>query len=176
MENAGTRNLLAIPSFSELASDLRKVPDLLNYIRDLVAVQCILFMKSDSRNWSVASHRDTIIPVEGDGSWKSAGEKEGLRYVQPPFEFLRGCVVVRLSLDDVPEGDISVVPGSHDQEGPHDNEMKKTLRVPQGGAIVMRPTLVHASAKLTTSDNRRVLHYLYGPRELPEQYYWRHAA
>jgi hypothetical protein len=40
--------------------------------------------------------------------------------------------------------------------------------VPRGGAMVMRPPLLHASSKSRKDLPRRVLHFVFGPAELPE--------
>lgn len=40
----------------------------------------------------------------------------------------------------------------------------------------MRPTLAHASSKLESVQQRRVLHYVYAPREIPQGYTWHDAA
>jgi hypothetical protein len=42
--------------------------------------------------------------------------------------------------------------------------------------VAMKPLLLHASSKSTSSRPRRVLHYLYGPRELPFGLGWCRAV
>lgn len=44
--------------------------------------------------------------------------------------------------------------------------------VSRGGALVMRPLLLHASSKATVSVSRRVLHFVFGPRSLPFGLEW----
>jgi hypothetical protein len=39
--------------------------------------------------------------------------------------------------------------------------------VARGGALVMRPLILHASSKATEPTQRRVLHFVFGPKELP---------
>jgi hypothetical protein len=39
----------------------------------------------------------------------------------------------------------------------------------------MRPLLLHASSKASGSSLRRVLHFLFGPRDLPHGLRWQHA-
>ena len=47
----------------------------------------------------------------------------------------------------------------------------------QGGdALVLRPLLLHASSKGNGHSRRRVLHFVFGPRELPCGLRWPEAA
>ena len=41
--------------------------------------------------------------------------------------------------------------------------------------MILRPLLLHASSKATGGSRRRVLHFLFGPRELPCGLAWAHA-
>jgi hypothetical protein len=50
------------------------------------------------------------------------------------------------------------------------------LLVPQGGALVMKPLLLHASPKATGATPRRVLHFVFGPLKLPLGLEWRDAV
>ena len=110
--SSGTRTLLSIkPSLTSLRFFANQA-SLGSVLSDLVAVEGIYFVKSDVRNWSVRTHRDSVVPINGTGPWKPAGTKEGMRCARAPLEFIRQCVAVRVSLDWVPEGDISVVSGS----------------------------------------------------------------
>lgn len=169
---AGTRTLLALPEFVEVARRLRNLPSLAPYLAQLVAVQGIFFMKSKDSNWSLGPHRDEVLPIEGTGPWPDAGRKEGHPYVRAPHELLGRCIAARLSLDEVPEGDINVVPASHLSEDSFSMSSATAVRVPRGGVLLMRPTTVHGSRKLETSDHRRVLHFVFGPPDLPHGYRW----
>jgi len=40
----------------------------------------------------------------------------------------------------------------------------------------MRPLLLHASSKGTGTSRRRVLHFLFGPRDLPLGLQWQRAV
>jgi hypothetical protein len=42
--------------------------------------------------------------------------------------------------------------------------------------MLMRPRLLNASSKATGASRRRVLHLLFGPRRLPVDLAWAHAA
>jgi hypothetical protein len=153
----GTRSLLGQTVFSELAYRLRRETVLAHRLQHLVAVQATLFTKSFARNWSLRKHCDTVLPIAGDGPWIAAGEKEGQTFVHAPIELLRRCVAVRLSLDEVPEGDLEVVPDSHgDSHRTRDCAAPVRVVVPRGGALLLRPSTIHGSAKLVESKGRRV--------------------
>jgi Phytanoyl-CoA dioxygenase (PhyH) len=144
---------------------------------ELVAVQCILFAKTREVNWSIGLHRDEIMPISGRGDWPSAGMKEGLPYVRVPSAIARSMVAVRVQLDGAPEGDLVLVRGSHVDNAPWDRTLALSIPVPKGSALVMRPTLLHGSSKLRSSDSRRVLHFVFAQAScLPRTYRWCHAA
>lgn len=148
--------------------------------RSHLAVQCTAFEKSTARNWLVAVHQDVAIPVAervehpGCGGWSN---KDGTWFVQPPVDVLAQLVAVRVHVDDcgVDDGPLNVVAGSHcggrlsDDEAIALRDARGTLScpVPRGGAMVMRPLLLHASSKARGSSRRRVLHFLFGPPRLP---------
>jgi ectoine hydroxylase-related dioxygenase (phytanoyl-CoA dioxygenase family) len=157
--------------------------------RDAVAAQCTLFNKSPAKNWLVALHQDLSIPVSSRvDSPECSGwsEKEGQLYVQPPVSVLVRLVAVRLHIDDCPaeSGALRVVPQSH-MEGRVDPTQAEVLRqrygetlvpVAQGGVLVMRPLLLHASSKATSPAPRRVLHFVFGPPSLPLGLEWQWAV
>ncbi len=176
IESSGSRTLLNFVPFRDLARKLREHNDLSTCLTNLVAVQCILFNKSTEQNWSVGLHRDGVLPVQGEGSWQPSGIKEGMRCVKPPREFVDRCIAIRVQLDGAPDEDISVVPGSHRDERSHSREEAHAVVVQRGGALFMRPSIAHASSKLQKSERRRVLHYVFAPRDLPEGYSWYDAV
>jgi len=176
IESSGSRTVLSGRPFQILAEEIRSFGPLRKFLADLVAVQCTLFRKSQSHNWAVRLHRDTVVPMSGDGPWNSSGVKESMHTVRPPRPFLDQCVAVRVHLDGAPEEDISVVPGSHRDSGKRSRSEAIAIRVPRGGGLIMRPTIAHASSKLTKSENRRVLHYLFAYSKLPSGYSWYHAV
>lgn len=186
--SAGTRNLLDAPWCAALARELRsRLHELLP--ADTVAVQCTLFEKSAQTNWLVPSHQDLSIPIRertGHPALSGWSEKEGTLYVQPPASALEQLIAVRLHLDDCgnEDGPLKVVAGSH-RFGrlPEEKalEMKKILGeqtccVGRGGALLMRPLLLHSSSKSAGAGRRRVLHFIYGPPSLPFGLAWRHAV
>jgi hypothetical protein len=184
---AGSRRLLDEAWCAHLAGALRgdaRIRSLLP--RNAVAVQCTLFDKSPTKNWLVALHQDLSIAVkERVESPECSGwtEKEGHLYVQPPVSVLERLVAVRVHVDDCPaeNGALRVVPHSH-MEGRVDLSQAEALRqrhgetvvpVAQGGVLVMRPLLLHASSKATSLTPRRVLHFVFGPPKLPLGLEWR---
>ena len=152
------------------------------------AVQCTLFEKKLDNNWLVALHQDLSIPVaeriENDRctGWS---HKEGVVFVQPPTAVLEELVIVRVHLDDCAErnGALRVVPGSHrlGRLSPAQVSQVREARgeslvpVASGGAMLMRPLLLHASSKASIDSPRRVLHFVFGPPTLPEGLRWPRA-
>ncbi len=184
--NVGDRDLLHEPWCAALARRVQadaRVTRLLP--RAHVAVQCTAFEKSARRNWLVTLHQDVAIPVAARvdhaacGGWSS---KQGTWYVQPPDDVLAQLVAVRVHVDDCgpDDGALNVVAGSH-RGGRLDDAAAFALReargvtacpVARGGAMVMRPLLLHASSKATGTSRRRVLHFLFGPAALPFGLRW----
>lgn len=179
--NAGTRRLLNEAWCRGLGKRLARDSRLSNLIpHDAGAVQCTYFTKSSSHNWLVTLHQDLSIPVadriesEHCSGWSL---KEGGLFVQPPSSFLEGILAVRIHLDDTDDesGALRIVPGSHALgrltteaiQRVRDGLGEVTVPVSRGGAMVMRPLLLHASQKVRVDRPRRVLHFVYGPSKLP---------
>jgi ectoine hydroxylase-related dioxygenase (phytanoyl-CoA dioxygenase family) len=153
-----------------------------------VAVQCTYFEKSLASNWLVPIHQDLSIAVDdrieasGLQGWSM---KDGTWFVQPPVAVLERLLAVRLHFDPcgVADGPLRIVPGSHDK-GRIDshtavrlrNEAEVVCEAGAGDALVMRPLILHASSKATSSSRRRVLHFVFGPPALPSGLRWRHAV
>jgi ectoine hydroxylase-related dioxygenase (phytanoyl-CoA dioxygenase family) len=183
---AGTRRLVELPWCRSLARRLAGEAPLTRILPiDARFVQCTLFVKSDANNWLVSLHQDLSIPVaeridcpECHG-WS---EKEGELFVQPPTSVLEDVVAIRLHLDECDErnGALRVVPGSHrfgrlrtsESHRVRDARGENSVRVRRGGAMVMKPLLLHASSKATTHGIRRVLHFVFGPARLPGKLAW----
>ena len=81
--------------------------------------------------------------------------KAGVLHVQPPPEVMNGILAIRLHLDEsgIDNGSLRVIAGSHregrlstERIGSWDKEKSVTCTVPKGGALVMRPLLLHASS------------------------------
>jgi ectoine hydroxylase-related dioxygenase (phytanoyl-CoA dioxygenase family) len=156
--------------------------------RDAFPIRAILFDKTETANWKVSWHQDLTIAVmerceeSGYGPWSS---KHGVVHVQPPAAVLEQMLAVRLHLDEsgAGNGPLRVLPGSHragklrDQEIPawQQRTTEEVCLVPRGGALVMRPLLLHASSPATEPHHRRVLHIEYSNCELPTGLEWRWA-
>jgi ectoine hydroxylase-related dioxygenase (phytanoyl-CoA dioxygenase family) len=188
-ESVGTRCLLDCPWCQETAGVLRErlnasIPEL----QLLCALQCTFFNKSADANWFVAFHQDRSAPVSDDTPPTVHGwsRKEGMTFIQPPDAVMGQMLALRLHIDDCNDdnGPLRVLPGTHTEgtlsqqqiEEYRDKVAPRELTVPAGGVIAMRPLLLHGSAKSRTMANRRVLHFLFGPRELPNRLKWRNAV
>ena len=181
------RNLLqVVPAVGALAHS----PSLRRLVEPLLGpgafpVRGILFDKTPDANWNVVWHQDLSIAVRerhavsGFGPWS---EKAGVTHVQPPASLLERMLTVRLHLDncDAANGPLRVLPGSH-QDGRLDaasiqawraRAAAQTCSVPGGGALLMRPLLLHASSDALTPRHRRVLHIEYAAERLPGGLAW----
>lgn len=149
----------------------------------------IYFDKPEQSNWFVAYHQDLTISVDkkldlsGFGPWTV---KQDQFAVQPPVSLLEQNITIRIHLDDTDEtnGALKVIPGSH-RKGVYrpetidwEKEQEVLCEVPRGGVMLMKPLLLHASARSTGSRRRRVIHIEFGNAVLPsgltwsEQQYW----
>ena len=184
----GTRCLLSQPWCAELAGSLRAHPALHGLIaRDSVAVQCNYFEKSAGRNWLVPIHQDLSIPVAkrvAAPTLRGWSEKEGMLFVRAPVNLLEQLVAVRIHLDvcGAQDGPLRVVPGSHrrgvigDAVACREAGQETFCLAGVGAALVLRPLLLHASSKGTGTGRRRVLHFVFGPRDLPFGLEWNAAV
>jgi ectoine hydroxylase-related dioxygenase (phytanoyl-CoA dioxygenase family) len=182
---AGSRTLLDLPEVMAVARDMLACDAVAALLPDdAVAVQCTLFVKDARSNWTVAPHQDLSVPlaeridVQGWAGWS---RKQGAWFAQPPESVLASMVAVRLQLDPahVDGGALRVVRGSH-RAGrlamaampAADAACFDACVVERGGALAMRPLLVHASGRTATGVARRVLHFLFGPPRLPSGMRW----
>lgn len=184
--SAGTRRLLYTPWCAALAGRIARDHRVCGVLaNDTVATQCTLFSKSKEANWLVPLHQDLSIPVaERVDSKECSGwsEKEGEVFVQPPVFVLQRLLAIRLQLDDCDEhnGALRVVPGSHRLGRLNSSEIQRerirqqsvVVSVPRGGAMLMRPLLLHSSSKANVDRTRRVLHFIFGPEKLPDGLRW----
>lgn len=186
VNGAGRRGLLALPDVAALA----RSPRLLDLVRphlpqEPLPVRALYFDKSTEANWLVPWHQDITLAVRertdvlGFGPWSAKG---GVPHVQPPVVLLERMLAVRLHLDDVgtDNGALRVLPGTH-RLGRLSAERIQELRatVPEqtcvaraGDALLMRPLLLHASARSENGRHRRVLHLEYAAFELPPGLSW----
>ena len=180
------RNLLGeVPALGPLLA----TPALRRVLGELFPAGChltkaIYFDKPAGSNWLVAWHQDLMINVAsraeapGFGPWTA---KAGWVAVQPPVAVLENTVTIRVHLDDcdATNGALKVVPGSH-RRGvvPAETIAGRTARatvcaVPAGGAMLMKPLLLHASSRSTSARPRRVIHLEFSAEELPAGLAWR---
>ena len=150
------------------------------------AVRGILFDKKDGANWKVPWHQDVTIAVrdridvDGYGPWSI---KQDVLHVQPPASALEKMLSVRLHLDDCPRtnGALRVIPRSHQNgklsQGQIETESTESeavmCEVLRGGALLMRPLLIHASSAAESPDHRRVIHFDYANNALDGGLRWR---
>lgn len=187
---AGRRGLLGVPPVGGLARSSK----LLDIVRPHLPsepkpVRALYFDKSPAANWLVPWHQDLSlavgarIEVPGFGPWST---KDGIPHVQPPVGLLEQMLTVRLHLDDADEsnGALRVLPGSHrlgrlSPEGVQELRGRQPdflCRIATGGALLMRPLLLHASSRSTSPSHRRVLHIEYASFSLPGGLEWHGAA
>jgi ectoine hydroxylase-related dioxygenase (phytanoyl-CoA dioxygenase family) len=181
------RNLLeAVPQVAELA----RMPSVRGLVEPVLGPGCfvvrgILFDKTPGANWKVAWHQDLTIAVReradapGFGPWS---EKAGITHVQPPAGVLERMLTVRVHLDDcgVENGPVQVITGSHAHGRLPADAIKRwresnpatVCTCGRGGALVMRPLILHASSPATQPGNRRVVHLEFAADELPFGLEW----
>jgi hypothetical protein len=185
-DEAAPRSLLELGWCRELALTLRSHPEIAPHLpSDYVAVQCTAFSKTAETNWLVPLHQDLSIPVRErvkHPECRGWSDKQGVLFVQPPAWVLERLVAIRVHIDacSVENGALRVVSGSHRrgrlaadvQAKIRDAGGERVVPVARGGALLMRPLILHASSKAAVPDGRRVLHFLFGPRTLPLGLRW----
>lgn len=184
------RNLLSlVPAVRDLAASA-EIRRLVEPVLGPAArpVRGLLFDKTSGANWKVAWHQDLSIAVRrriavpGFGPWSV---KAGVPHVQPPPDVLAGMLTVRLHLDDCgpDNGPLRVLPGSHADGVLSPPQVEAWRRrvpptaccVPGGGAVLMRPLVLHASSPAVVPSHRRVMHLEYAAGELPAGLEWHEA-
>jgi hypothetical protein len=172
---AGARHLMSHPQVAQVANDrcLLEIATALLH-QEAVPFRATLFNKSPAANWLVVWHQDTALPLrrrfEADG-WGPWSQKAGVNYAHAPGWALSRVVALRIHLDasTTTNGPLRVVPDSHNAGVLTDEEIGIMVKergfteciVAQGGILVMRPLLIHASSKVTADTPRRVLHIEY---------------
>jgi hypothetical protein len=149
------------------------------------AVRGLFFNKIPAANWRVAWHQDLTIALHrkietaGFGPWSI---KAGIVHAQAPNWLLENMLALRLHLDDCDEtnGPLKVIPGSHRSRRLKQDEIPVwiektkivTCLVPKGGALLMRPLLLHSSSPAFKPSNRRVIHIELAIDDLPDGLKW----
>jgi hypothetical protein len=178
---AGDRGALRWTWVKEAARDsrIRAIVDS-TLGEDSIAVRGILFDKQPGANWNLGYHQDRAVAfesrreTEGYIGWS---EKDGVPHALAPAELLEQMLAVRISLDDCgpDNGPLRVLPGTH-----RDGLLSRTAVVhlqavveeeacvlDQGGAVLLKPLLLHASSAATSPNHRRVLHLEFAWPVLP---------
>jgi hypothetical protein len=169
-----------------------RTPEVLSQIHPILGpagfpVRGLFFDKTLETNWNLPWHQDLTVAVStrrdvpGFGPWT---RKAGIPHAHAPAEILARMVTIRLHLDDCLPGDgpLRVLPGSHrggKVSGPalaewssRAGSLAVDCNVNAGGAVIMRPLLVHASSSRTSPGHRRVIHLEYAAEELPDGLEW----
>ena len=182
--------------FSERAL-LQNHPNLLDYLlgsylksivkqidENAFISKAIYFDKNKNANWSVTWHQDITInlaykkTVKGYSGWTA---KEGIISVCPPLEVSQSTFSLRIHLDEANEknGCLEVITGSHKKI--HSNDEKQlitenteatTVKVQEGGIMLMKPLLLHRSSKSTNQRRRRVIHLEFTSAKLAKGLEW----
>jgi ectoine hydroxylase-related dioxygenase (phytanoyl-CoA dioxygenase family) len=154
---------------------------------DAFAVRGLFLDKTESTNWNLPWHQDMTIAVQkrlearGFGPWTN---KAGIPHVHAPADLLARMVTIRVHLDScgLENGPLRVLPGSHTARKLDASAIAKwsgrardvafECVVPEGGAVVMRPLLLHASGSAKVAGHRRVIHLEYAAESLPDGLEW----
>ena len=189
----GGRDLLwRVPEVFALASS----PEVLAQIQAILGpaafpVRGLFFDKTLTTNWNLPWHQDLTIAVQsridvpGFGPWT---RKAGIPYAHAPADLLARMVTIRLHLDDSgpADGPLRVLPGSHlaGKLNAHElaawsaraGDMAVDCVVHAGGAVIIRPLLLHSSASRMAPGHRRVIHLEYAAENLPGGPEWYDSA
>lgn len=186
----GIRNLLeTVDGVAQLAS-MAQIKSIAETAigAESFAIRGLFFDKVPGANWIVPWHQDLTIAtkekreVDGYGPWS---EKAGVAHVQPPAEILQDMVSIRIHLDDcdIENGPLVVVPGSHRngklshaqvlEAAAEGNEVACTVGI--GGAVVIKPLIVHSSSPARHPSHRRVVHLDFASRLLDGDLEWYHG-
>jgi hypothetical protein len=151
--------------------------------REFGLVRVLYFDKPPGETWALPWHKDLTVAVRDNrraSTWFSKPtRKAGIPHVEAPCEVLEAMLTARIHLDEVTDenGPLKVLPGSH-RDG-------KTLRLGEippvtilanrGDVLLMRPLLVHSSARShpESQRHRRILHLEFAAaRTLPDGFEW----
>ncbi|QDV36107.1 phytanoyl-CoA dioxygenase family protein [Tautonia plasticadhaerens] len=149
------------------------------------AVRGLWFDKTAGANWNLPWHRDLTVAARarvdapGFSCWTA---KAGIPHALAPPEVLDAMLTIRLHLDPAgpDNGPLRVLPGSHRLDGRDPGEVapwRARVRpvecaVDRGGAVLMRPMLLHASNSARSPRHRRVVHLEFASAPLPGGVEW----
>jgi len=148
-------------------------------------VRALFFDKTPDNNWFVAWHQDKTVTLNRKAALKGWGPwslKDGVCHVQPPRSVLDRMVAIRVHVDpaDAGSGCLKVIPGTHHLGILKKAEIDRIVEqasavdcvVKAGGAVIMRPHVLHSSSKSVRQSHRRVVHLEYSDFQLPEFLCW----
>lgn len=153
------------------------------YTKSYFLTKAMYFDKPSTSNWFVPYHQDLSISVDQKKDLKEYINwtyKKGQHGVQPPLAVLKNTTTVRIHLDDTnaTNGALKVIPASHtkgiirtDQKDWNKYE-ERICAVKRGGAMLMKPLLLHASNKTTNGKQRRVIHLEFCDQPLEAPLEW----
>ena len=175
---AGIRHVLKYASVANVAFD----PQCLGVAKQVLGPEAFpfratFFDKSPERNWLIAWHQDTALPMRErreQAGWGPWSIKDGVIYAHAPASALTHVLALRIHLDDSTflNGPLRIVPGTHKAGVLSDDEIHRlstrisavTCTVRKSGILAMRPLAIHASSKSQDDLPRRVLHIEYAAR------------
>lgn len=148
-------------------------------------VRAILFDKNRTTSWRVPWHQDLFVAAAaradaaGFTAWTT---KSGVPHARAPREVLERMLTVRIHLDECgpANGPLRVLPATHTAGVFNAGQIARyaaavdpvTCFVPAGGAVLMRPLLLHASSDSRSPSHRRVLHLELSATPLPAPLRW----
>ena len=193
LKNCPAAGIRGISQKVSAIQDLSNSPNILKLVTTILGtearlVRSILFNKSPEVNWKVTWHQDLSIAVaekvniEGFNSWSV---KEGVVHVQPPESILEKMLTVRIHLDAANEsnGALWVSPGSHlfgripaaQAASVAKKNGESLCSVQAGDVLLFRPLTLHSSRKVSSPNNRRVIHFEFSSAKLPSPLEWNYA-
>lgn len=144
----------------------------------------ILFDKRPQRNWPVSWHQDLALVCSDPQHFpkiKTWREKSGLYHHQGHRLALEHMLTLRIHIDTArhDNGCLQLIPKSHKQGILTESQIQQIknqngalyCEAMAGDILVMNPLIVHASARLQSPQQRRILHLEFIPKRLlPEIY------
>lgn len=147
--------------------------------RGAVVLRALLFNKNDTADWMVAWHQDRMLPIhEGEPmpGWGTCSRKPDGPYAEPPVDLLQQVLAVRVDVDGsgACNGGLRVIAGTHAMGVLPPQRIAELVaerapecpEVPERGALVMRPLLLHCSTRSQSSRHRRIVHFECAPHAL----------